>query len=66
MSILMTKIAYETVKLDTQQSTPMNNTLKGICPRDHLYVQIHSTVADVTMVNILKVSSSIEYKHACM
>jgi hypothetical protein len=66
MSILLTKIAYETVKLDTQQSTPMNNTLKGICPRDHLYVQIHSTVADVTMVNILKVSLIIEYKHACM
>ena len=51
---------------DTKQSTPLNNTLKGICPRDHQYVQIHNTVADATMVNNPKVNLTIEYNHACM
>jgi hypothetical protein len=51
---------------DTQQSTPLDNTLKGICPQDHLYLRIHNTVADVTMFNNPKVDSTIEYNHACM
>ncbi len=51
---------------DTQQSTPLNNTLKEICPRDHLYVRIHNTVADATKINNPKVNSTIEYTHACM
>ena len=36
--LLTTKVSYETetVRLDTQQSTPLNDTLKEICPRDHL------------------------------
>jgi hypothetical protein len=66
MSIPMTKISYETVRLDTQQSTLLNNTLKSICPQDHLYVRIHNTVADATRVNNPKVNSTIEYNHACM
>ena len=53
-------------RVDTQRSTPLNNTLKGICPQDHLYVKIHNTVADVMMVNNTKVNSTIEYNHACM
>ncbi len=53
-------------RTDTQQSTPLENTLKGICPRDHLYVRIHNTVADATKVNNPKVDSTIEYTHACM
>ncbi len=53
-------------RTDTQQSTPLDNTPKGICPRDHLYVRIHNTVADATMVNNPKVDSTIEYNHACM
>jgi hypothetical protein len=51
---------------DTQQSTPLDNSLKGICPRDHLYVQIHNTVADAIKVNNPKVGSTIECTHACM
>jgi hypothetical protein len=51
---------------DTQQSTPLDNTLKRICPRDHLYVRIHNTVADATMFNNPKVDLTIEYNHACM
>ncbi len=53
-------------RTDTQQSTPLDNTLKGICPQDHLYVRIHNTVADATMVNNPKVDSTIEHNHACM
>ncbi len=53
-------------RADTQQSTPLDNTLKGKCPRDHLYVRIHNTVADATMFNNPKVDSAIEYNHACM
>ncbi len=52
--------------IDTQQSTQLDNTLKGICPRDHLYVWIHITVADATMFNNPKVDSTIEYNHSCM
>ncbi len=51
---------------DTQQSTPLDNTSKRICPRDHLYVRIYNTVADATMVNNPKVNLTIEYNHACM
>jgi hypothetical protein len=51
---------------DTQQSTPLDNTLKGICPQDHLYVWIHNTVADATMFNNPKVYSTIQNNHACM
>ncbi len=50
----------------TQQSTPLDNTLKGICPQDHLYVRIHNTVADAIKINNPKVDSTIEYTHACM
>ncbi len=53
-------------RADTQQSTPLDNTLKGICPRDHLYVRIQNTVADATMLYNPKVNSTIEYNHACM
>jgi hypothetical protein len=53
-------------RADTQQSTPLDNTLKRICPRDHLYVWIHNTVADGTMVNNSIVDLTIEYNHACM
>ncbi len=53
-------------RVDTQQSTPLNNTLKGICPQDHLYVWIHNTVADAIKINNPKVDSIIEYTHACM
>jgi hypothetical protein len=49
----------------TEYST-VENTLIGICPRDHLYVRIHNTVADATMVNNPKVDLTIEYNHACM
>jgi hypothetical protein len=38
-------------RADTQQSTTLDNTLKGICPWDHLFVWIHNTVADATKVN---------------
>jgi hypothetical protein len=51
---------------DTQQSTLLDNTLNGICPRDHLYVRIHNTVADATMFNNPKVDLTIENNHACM
>ncbi len=51
---------------DTQQSTPLENILIGICPRDHLYVRIHNTVADATEINNPKVDLTIEYNHACM
>jgi hypothetical protein len=44
----------------------LENTLIGICPRDHLYVRIHNTVADATKINNPKVDSTIEYTHACM
>ncbi len=50
--------------MGTQQSTPLDNTLKGIWPQDHLYVQIHNTVAGVTMFNDPKVDLTIEYNHA--
>ncbi len=53
-------------RTDPQQSTPFDNTLKGICPQDHLYVWIHNTVADATKINNRKVNSTIEYTHACM
>ncbi len=53
-------------RTDTQQSTPLDNTLQGTCPQDHLCVRIHNTVADATMVNNPKVDSTIEYNHACM
>jgi hypothetical protein len=36
-------------RTDTQQSTLLDNTLKRIYPRDHLYVRIHITVADATV-----------------
>jgi hypothetical protein len=66
MSIPTMKISYAMVRLDTQQSATLNDTLKGICPRDHIYVRIHTTVADATLVNNPKVNSTIEYNHACM
>ena len=47
-------------RVDTQQSTSLNNTLTGICPRDHLHMRIHNTVAGATMVNNPKVNSTIE------
>ncbi len=49
----------------TEYST-LENTLTGICPRDHLYVRIHNTVAYATKINNPKVDSSIGYNHACM
>jgi hypothetical protein len=51
---------------NTQQSIPLDNTQRGICPQDHLYARIHNIVAGATMVNNPKVNSTIEYKHACM
>ncbi len=51
---------------DTQLSIPLENTLIGICPRDHLYVRIHNTVADGAKIKNPKVDSTIEYTHACM
>ncbi len=53
-------------RADTQQSTPLDNTLIGICPQDHLYVQMHNTVADAAMFNNPKVDWTIKYNHACM
>ncbi len=53
-------------RTDTQQRLPLDNTLKGICPRDNLYVRIHNTVADATKINNPKLDSTIEYAHACM
>ncbi len=38
----------------------LEDTLIGICPQDHLYVRIHNTVADVTMVNNPKDNSIID------
>jgi hypothetical protein len=49
----------------TEYST-VKNTQIGICPRDHLYVRIHNTVADATKINNPKVDSTIENNHACM
>jgi hypothetical protein len=49
----------------TEYST-LENTLIGICPRDHLHVRIYNTVADATKINNPKVDSTIEYNHACM
>ena len=59
-------ISHRDGRTDTQQSTPLDNTLKGICPQDHLYVRIHNTVADATKINNPEVDSTIEYNHACM
>jgi hypothetical protein len=53
-------------RADTQQSTPLDNTPKGKCPRDHLYVRIQNTVADATMFNNPKADWTIEYNHTCM
>ncbi len=63
MSIPMTKISYETVRLDTQQSTPLNNTIKEYVP-EIIYVRIHNPVAQATLVNNPKVNLTIEYNHA--
>ena len=52
--------------MDTQQSTPLNDTLQGTCPRDHLYVRIHNTDAHATLVNNPKVNLTNEYNHTCM
>ncbi len=46
-------------RADTQQITPLDNTLTGICPWDHLYVRIYNTVADATIFNNPKVDLTI-------
>ena len=50
MSIPIISHKRQLGKHPTEYST-LNDSLKGICPQDHLYVRIHNTVADATLVN---------------